>query len=94
MLLQVVATVVPGEGADARAAAQRFAPQALVLQAVPVDGVDLVVEAAGHAAIEQHVLPALRRGVPCIVASVGALSAEGLPEQLEAAARTGARRRS
>ena len=34
-------------------------------------------------------LPALRRGVPCIVASVGALSAEGLLEQLEAAARSG-----
>ena len=88
--LQVAAIVVPGEGADAaRAVAQRLAPQAVVVQAVPADGIDLVVEAAGHAAIEQHVLPALRRGVPCIVASVGALSAEGLLEQLEAAARSG-----
>lgn len=88
--LQVAAIVVPSEGADAaRAVAQRLAPQAQVVQTVPADGIDLVVEAAGHAAIEQHVLPALRRGVPCIVASVGALSAPGLPEQLETAAREG-----
>ena len=88
--LQVAAIVVPQDGAAAaQAVAQRFAPQALVLPAVPADGIDLVVEAAGHAAIEQHVVSALRRGVPCIVASVGALSAQGLPEQLEAAAREG-----
>ncbi len=88
--LQIAAVVVPAEGAEAaRAVAQRLAPGAQVVQAVPADGIDLVVEAAGHAAIEQHVLPALRRGVPCIVASVGALSAAGLPEQLEAAAREG-----
>ena len=88
--LQVAAIVVPGDGADAaHAVAQRLAPQAVVVQAVPAHGIDLVVEAAGHAAIEQHVLPALRHGVPCIVASVGALSAEGLLEQLEAAARSG-----
>ncbi|MGF6210163.1 aspartate dehydrogenase [Comamonas sp. 4034] len=88
--LQVAAIVVPAEGAEAaRAVAQRLASGAQVTQAVPTGGIDLVVEAAGHAAIEQHVLPALRRGVPCIVASVGALSAAGLPEQLEAAAREG-----
>jgi aspartate dehydrogenase len=88
--LAVGAIVVPAEGADAaRAVAQRLAPLAQVLQAVPAEGIDLVVEAAGHAAIEQHVLPALRRGLPGIVASMGALSAQGLPEQLEAAAREG-----
>ena len=88
--LQVAAIVVPAEGAEAaRAVAQRLASGAQVTQAVPAGGIDLVVEAAGHAAIEQHVLPALRRGVPCIVASVGALSAAGFPEQLEAAAREG-----
>ena len=88
--LAAAAIVVPAEGADAaRAVAGRLAPAAQVLHAVPHEAVDLVVEAAGHAAIEQHVLPALRRGVPAIVASVGALSAPGLPEQLEAAAREG-----
>ena len=88
--LQIAAIVVPSDSQDAaRAVAQRLAPGAQVLPALPADGVDLVVEAAGHAAITQHVLPALQRGLPCIVASVGALSAPGLPEQLEAAARAG-----
>jgi aspartate dehydrogenase len=35
------------------------------------------------------VLPALKRGMPCVVASVGALSAAGLAEKLEAAALAG-----
>lgn len=88
--LQIAAIVVPADGTDtALSVAERLAPGAQVAQAVPAGGIDLVVEAAGHAAIEQHVLPALRRGVPCIVASVGALSAVGLPEQLAAAAREG-----
>lgn len=50
---------------------------------------DLIVECAGHAAIAQHVIPALKRGVPCLVASVGALAEAGLPERLEAAAQEG-----
>ena len=88
--LQVAAIVVPAEfSAAAQATAQRLAPTAQVMHTVPAQGIDLVLECAGHAAIEQHVLPALRRGTPCIVASVGALSAAGLPEQLEVAARAG-----
>jgi aspartate dehydrogenase len=53
------------------------------------DAVDLVVECAGHGAIEEHVIPALERGVPCLVASVGALSLPGVAERLEQAARRG-----
>ncbi|WP_017757820.1 aspartate dehydrogenase [Pseudacidovorax intermedius] len=88
--LAAAAIVVPaGSEAAAQDVAGRLAPDAQVLQAVPAESIDLVVEAAGHAAIEQHVLPALKRGIPAIVASVGALSAPGLPEQLEAAAREG-----
>lgn len=88
--LEIAAIVVPaGAAAAALSVAQRFAPRAQVVSSVPEHGVDLVVEAAGHAAIEQHVLPALRRGVPCIVVSVGALSAPGFPERLETAAREG-----
>lgn len=75
--------------ASAQATAKRLAPRAQVVSAVPAEGIDLVVEAAGHAAIEAHVLPALQRGTPCIVASVGALSAQGLAEKLEAAAVAG-----
>lgn len=88
--LDVVAIVVPSTfSAAAQSVAQRLAPRAQIVTSVPLHDVDLVIEAAGHAAIEEHVLPALRRGVPAIMASVGALSAQGLPEQLEAAARAG-----
>ena len=86
--VEIVAIVVNTPDA-ARATAQRFAPRARVLTSVPAEGIDLVLEAAGHRAIEQHVLAALARGVPAIVASVGALSEPGLPERLEAAARQG-----
>jgi aspartate dehydrogenase len=84
--LAVVAIVVPADGV---AAAQKLVPDVQVSSSVPAAGIDLVVETAGHAAIEEHVLPALARGTPCIVASVGALSAAGLAEELEAAAVAG-----
>jgi len=84
--LAVAAIVVPEEGV---AAAQKLVPGVPVASRVPATGIDLVVETAGHAAIEEHVLPALARGTPCIVASVGALSAAGLAERLEAAATAG-----
>lgn len=50
---------------------------------------DLLIECAGHSAIEQHVIPALEAGIPCLIVSVGALSAEGLVERLERAAQKG-----
>lgn len=50
---------------------------------------DLIVECAGHSAIEAHVLPGLEAGIPCMVVSIGALAAPGLAEQLETAARKG-----
>lgn len=88
--IKVVAIVVPEDALPgARLVAASAAPQALVATQIPVEGIGLVVEAAGHAAIEAHVLPALRRGVPAIVVSVGALSTPGLAEALEAAARAG-----
>lgn len=88
--LEIQAIVVPADAfAAAQATAERLAPGAQVVSCVPPEGIDLVVEAAGHAAIEAHVLPALQRGTPCVVASVGALSAPGLAEKLEAAALAG-----
>ena len=88
--LAVVAVVTTAEGVAAtQAALHKLAPGVQVCTGVPASGVDLVVETAGHAAIEEHVLPALRRGTPCVVASVGALSAPGLAEKLEIAAITG-----
>jgi aspartate dehydrogenase len=62
---------------------------ALVASELPEDGIDLVVEVASHAAVTQHVLPALRRGVPSIVASVGALALAGVAEATEGAALAG-----
>jgi aspartate dehydrogenase len=82
-------------GADsmdrARSAVTQWANGAVLADALDASAPapDLVVECAGHSAIEAHVLPALRRGVPCIVASVGAMSAPGLIEKLEEAARQG-----
>jgi aspartate dehydrogenase len=65
-------------------------PGAQLLQALPEDArPDLLVECAGHSAIATHVLPALRRGIPCLVVSVGALAAPGLVEELADAARQG-----
>lgn len=86
-----IAAVVATARSQARiaAAVAAVAPAAAVVTEVPRAGIDLVVEAASHAAVAQHVLPALRRGVPCILVSVGALSQQGLPERLEEAARAG-----
>ncbi|WP_370680136.1 aspartate dehydrogenase [Comamonas sp. GB3 AK4-5] len=68
----------------------RHAPAAQLVSALPADAMpDLLVECAGHAAIASHVLPALRRGIPCLVVSVGALGTPGLVEQLADAAQQG-----
>ena len=62
--------------------------KARAVDVVPVE-TSLVLECAGHEALHAHVLPALSRGIECAVLSVGALSESGLPEKLEAAARSG-----
>jgi len=89
--LVVAAVVLPaGAHSEVRDAVAKFAPQArVVAQLDEVQGLDLVVECAGHSAIEEHVLPALERGLPCMVASVGALSAPGMAQRLEQAAQKG-----
>lgn len=62
-----------------------------VLSHIPLEAErpDLVVECAGHSALQEHVLPALRAGVPCMVVSIGALSDANMAEAIEAAAREG-----
>jgi aspartate dehydrogenase len=76
--------------AQAEAVAARFAPRARVCEALAADDApDLVVECAGHAAIAEHVLPALARGIPCVVVSIGALSAPGMAQALEQATERG-----
>jgi aspartate dehydrogenase len=59
-----------------------------VVSQVPPNA-QLVLECAGHSALRAHVLPALLRGIPCAVLSVGALSEVGLPEALALAAAQG-----
>lgn len=61
-----------------------------VVTALPEDArPDLLLECAGHQALEEHVLPALEKGIACLIVSVGALSQPGLVERLEAAAERG-----
>ena len=71
-----------------QAAQQWLGPSVQVLTEVAPDA-QWVLECAGHSAIEQHVLPALQRGVECALLSVGALASTGLAQRVEDAARTG-----
>lgn len=88
--LQVSWVLVPEATAAIADAVKRFAPGAQVLSALS-DQIkpDLIVECAGHSAIEEHILPALARGVPAVVASIGAMSAPGMAEKVQAAAESG-----
>lgn len=71
-------------------AVRRFAPGAQVLTALPEQiKPDLIVECAGHSAIEQHIIPALARGIPALVASIGAMSAPDMADKVQAAAEAG-----
>ena len=84
----VIASAGSEELVRQRLAGFKQPPQ--VLTALPADArPDLLVECAGHRAIEEHVLPALERGIACLIVSVGALSEAGLVERLEAAAERG-----
>ncbi len=87
----VQSVIVPHVTDAISATVQRWAPMAKIASAVGqgADAPDLVVECAGHSAIGEHVVPALQRGVPAVVASVGALSEDGMFASLEAAARQG-----
>lgn len=72
--------------------AARLAPNARLLDSVdasPGHRPDLIAECAGHSAIVSHVVPALQSGIPCVVASVGALAEPGLFERVEDAATRG-----
>lgn len=82
--------IVPEKGVDAaRTVVSSLAPQAKVASGLNGSKPDLLIECAGHQALEEHIIPALERGIPCMVVSVGALSEPGLAERLEEAARKG-----
>ncbi|MGV3678598.1 MAG: aspartate dehydrogenase [Acidovorax sp.] len=91
--------VSPASLAAAQAACAALAPQVQVqvqvastLDLGPGQRPDLVVECAGHAAVLAHVVPALQAGIPCAMASVGALHDADLLARLEAAAQEGGTR--
>ena len=87
--VRITHVVVPVAHAEqARADATALGLEAAIVSEVPA-GTGLVLECAGHGALTEHVVPALRRGVECAVLSIGALSEPGLPEQLADAARAG-----
>jgi aspartate dehydrogenase len=50
---------------------------------------DLVVEAAGHGAVAEHVVPILEAGIPVVLASVGALADDRLRHRVMKAAQIG-----
>lgn len=90
--LRVGQVLVPApDDARVRDTLARLAPQARPRRALDPDAPapDLLVECAGHAAVAQHVLPALERGIDCLIVSAGALTEDGLAERLEQAARRG-----
>jgi aspartate dehydrogenase len=89
-LTQIVATHRSIE--RLRAVAAQWAAGARVLTELDLaagETPDLLAECAGHSAIVSHVIPALRAGVPCVVASVGALANGDSFAQLEEAALAG-----
>lgn len=83
--------IVPADHADAPRPALSSLPYEPAVVGCFADAppADLLVECAGHRAIEAHVLPALAAGVPCVMTSIGALAVPGLAQRLEAAARAG-----
>jgi aspartate dehydrogenase len=91
-LAQIVVT--PRSLPSVAALAAQLAPDALVRTELDAGAgrPDLLVECAGHQAIAAHVVPALRAGIPCVVASVGALSDAATLARLDAAAHSGGTR--
>lgn len=89
--IEVVGRVVRAPPSQDGPAREGAAAHARVATSVPGLGVrpDLLVECAGHTALVEHVIPALRAGIPAVVASTGALADASIALQLEHAAREG-----
>ena len=96
--IDVAQVVVPEAGlSDARAFCAEWAPGARVRSGLDVGSAtdarpELVVECAGHGALEEHVMPALRSGIPAVVVSIGALHDAGVLAALGDAAEHGGAR--
>jgi len=84
--------VVPGEAVErTQARLREIAPRAVACDQLDLSAQrpDLIVECAGHDAVERHVLPALRQGVAAIIASIGSLHDAQAMARMADAARQG-----
>jgi len=87
---QVGWIVVPEITEAVQSVQAQHAPHAQLLTALDSQHCpDLLVECAGHSAVEEHVLPALARGIPAIVASIGAFSHPEMAQHINDAALAG-----
>lgn len=88
--LRIAQIIVPEPAlAEARRVCADLAPHAVVSTHLNGSKPDLLAECAGHAAIAEHVLPALQSGIPAVVASIGALHEGDALARLAAAAEIG-----
>lgn len=88
--IQLQSVVVrPGRETEVQALLRGFALDAAVVTRVPAEGLDLLLEVGGHSAVAEHVVPALRGGLSCVLASVGALASAPLLAAVQAAAQQG-----
>jgi aspartate dehydrogenase len=89
-LTQII--VRPGAMQLAQQIAAGLSPDARVLTQLDLSAPhrpDLLVECAGHEAVMTQVIPALESGLPCVLASIGALHEADAVERLQSAARKG-----
>ncbi|MDO8279657.1 MAG: aspartate dehydrogenase [Burkholderiaceae bacterium] len=88
--IQLQAVVVrPGREAEVHALLRSLSLDAAVVTQVPADGLDLLLEVGGHSAVAEHAVPALQRGLSCVLASVGALASAPLLAAVQTAAQQG-----
>ena len=82
----VLVIVRSGTCEKARAA---LGPDINVVECLGEERPDIVVDCAGHSALQQHGVEILSAGVPLITVSIGALADQSLHNQLSEAARAG-----
>jgi aspartate dehydrogenase len=76
-----------GQGAIGQWITERLDPKPMIVKrGDKLPRVDLVVEVAGHGALQQYGIAALKQGSDLIIASVGALADQALWESLQNAA--------
>lgn len=88
--IQLMALITTPRSLDkAQELLDQYAPDIKATTDIPTSGIDVVVEMAGHTAIREHVLPAVKRGIRVVIASVGALTDDALRAELTEAQKEG-----